>query len=249
MSDAMPIAEPVPVAAQTETPPFDKYKTLISDLLTWKKVAQSGIAFGSLVTALLVFKYVNVVKLVFNAAYIAFGTAVAVEFAGRTIKKSPGFVSSFRTAGGYFVISKNVVEPVFEELLVLLNFGLVEVQKIVFVENTQTTVVAFVASWFVYKMVQHVSVWSLAFAGVIFAFAAPVVYLKFQTEIDAQIESATKVVSAKTDVAKSQVKEQYDKGVSLASGYVSLGLEKVGYKRNMPPVPAATEATPAAAAQ
>lgn len=81
------------------------------------------------------------------------------------------------------------------------------------------------------------------------AFTAPPIYFTFQKQIDAQIDTAKKTIDAKTEKARGQLKEQYDKGAKVAGGYVSKGLDKVGYKRNMPPVPvAASTETPAAAA-
>lgn len=95
-----------------------------------------------------------------------FGLAVVViEFVGRALGRSPGFVSSIKTFKGYFTVSKAVVDPIFDEIIVLVNFLLVEAQKLVFVESVPGTLLAFVGSYFAYVMVKFVSIWTLVFFG------------------------------------------------------------------------------------
>ncbi|KAK9359222.1 putative reticulon-like protein RtnA variant [Lipomyces starkeyi] len=251
MSDSAPTSSSVPSSsAVSRTSQFAKYKACFYDLLTWKNLYVSGGSFAGALIALYLFKYVNVVKLFFNFAYIALGTAIAVEFAGRTIKGGPGFVSSFRGSGNYFVISKDIVDPLFNEFTVLVNFLLVEFQQIVFVENFPLTVFAFVVSYFTYFLVHYVSLWSLAVVGVTVAFAAPPVYLKFQEEIDAQVAAANKIIDKKISELKVQANKHLGQAAGIAKGYFDQTLDKVGYKRNLPPVPAAepvaTEPSPPA---
>nr|QJQ28874.1 putative reticulon-like protein RtnA short variant [Lipomyces kononenkoae] len=247
MSDSIPSTSSV-TPSSSVSPQFTKYKACFYDLLTWKNLYFSGGAFAGTLVALYLFKYVNVVKLLFNFAYIALGTAIAVEFAGRTIKGGPGFVSSFRGSGNYFVISKEVVDPLFNEFTVLVNFLLIEFQQIVFVENFNLTVFAFVVSYFTYILVHYVSLWSLTVFGVIVSFSAPPIYIKFQKEIDAQVAVATKIVDEKTGELKVLANEYFGKSAGIAKGYVNEALDKVGYKRNLPPVPVveptATEPAP-----
>ncbi|KAK9236639.1 putative reticulon-like protein RtnA short variant [Lipomyces kononenkoae] len=238
MSDSIPATSSV-TSSSSVSPQFAKYKACFYDLLIWKNVYLSGGAFAGSLIALYLFKYVNVVKLFFNFAYIALGTAIAVEFAGRTIKGGPGFVSSFRGSGNYLVISKEVVDPLFNEFTVLVNFLLIEFQQIVFVENFNLTVFAFVVSYFTYILVHYVSLWALTVLGVIVSFSAPPVYLKFQKQIDAQLAVANKIVDEKTGDVKVLANEYFGKAATTAKGYVNEALDKVGYKRNLPPVPVA----------
>ncbi|KAK9468125.1 putative reticulon-like protein RtnA short variant [Lipomyces arxii] len=232
-------AEAFPALKIDAFPQFAKYKTTFSNLFTWKSPYVSGAVFAASIVVLYLVKYVNVVKLVFNAAYVALGTAIIVEFAGRTIKGESGFVSSFKS-GGYFVISKDVVDPLFAETVALTNFGLVELQQIVFVEHVSTTIIAFVVSYFVYILVNYVSLYALAFTAIIAAFTGPIVYRTFQTEIDQQIAVVSKMIDDQTAVVKSKAGEHFGKAAGVAKSYVDLGLDKIGYKRNMPPVPKAT---------
>ncbi|KAJ8100091.1 putative reticulon-like protein RtnA short variant [Lipomyces tetrasporus] len=247
MSESVPASSSAP-SSPAVSPQFAKYKACFYDLLTWKNLYISGGSFAGALTTLYLFKYVNVIKLFFNFAYLALGTAIAVEFAGRTVKGGPGFVSSFRGSGSYFVISKDVVDPIFSEFTVLVNFLLVEFQQIVFVENFPLTVFAFVVSYFTYILVHYVSLWSLAVFGVIVAFSAPPVYLKFQKEIDAHVAAANKIIDEKTGELKVKANEHFGIAAGVAKGYVHQALDKVGYKRNLPPVPApgpaATEPSP-----
>nr|QJQ28867.1 putative reticulon-like protein RtnA [Lipomyces lipofer] len=225
-------------------PQFNKYKSFFTDLLTWKNLYVSGGSFVGAIVLLYLVKYVNVVQFFFNAAYITLGSAIALEFAGRSIKGGPGFVSSFRSEK-YFEISKDVVDPLFSEFTALLNFVLIEIQQIVFVESVPLTVLAFVVSYFTYILVHYVSLWALAFLGTILAFTAPPVYLRFQTQIDEQVAKVSKVVEDKAEDAKAKANEHFGKAIGIAKNYVDQGLDKVGYKRNLPAVPSTESAKPA----
>ncbi|KAK9459887.1 putative reticulon-like protein RtnA [Lipomyces oligophaga] len=236
-----PIAETSAVLSATPTP--NKYNELLFDLFTWKKPICTGKVFGATLAVLFVLKYISLLKLVLNTASIAFATAVAVEFAGRYVKKSPGFLSSF-SDGRYFTVSKGSVEPLFEELLVVVNFVLVELQKIVYVEKTSVTVSAVFGSYFAYVLVHHISVWTLVLMTVLGAFAVPPIYLKYQTEIDAQIAKGKDLAGAQYKVLEARSLEQYGKYKSVAGEQFGQALSKVGYKRNFPPVPAAESTLP-----
>ncbi|KAK9455439.1 putative reticulon-like protein RtnA [Dipodascopsis uninucleata] len=234
------MAEKVPVGNFSEvTPNFLKYKAFFTDILTWKNIYVSGGAFIGSIGSLILLKYVNIVKVLLNASYLAFGTAIAIEFAGRTVRGSKGFVSSLRS-GKYFVVSRDVVDPVFNEFIVLLNFVLIEIQQIAFVESVPLTVLAFFGSYFTYFLIQYVTLWSLSLFVIIFAFSLPPIYVQFQPQIDAHILKAEKIIEAQGDAVKAKANEHFGKTITLAKGYVDQGLDKVGYKRNLPPVPPAS---------
>ncbi|KAK9447822.1 putative reticulon-like protein RtnA [Limtongia smithiae] len=229
---------------------IQKYKLAAKDVLTWKNTYVSGGVFSGIIGSLVLVHTVSITKLLFNLAYIAFGTAVAVEFAGRTIKKSPGFISSFvGKSGTYFTVQKTVVEPYFDGILTLINFGLVEVQQIIFVEDFKTTVAAFFSSYFVYHLIKFVSLYGLCFIVTITAFTAPLVYIKFEKEIDDALACANSAAEKQIDIAKAKVGAKADIAIQAVQAQVQVALDKVGYKRSsgIPPVPAPAATEPVAA--
>ncbi|KAK9479631.1 putative reticulon-like protein RtnA [Lipomyces japonicus] len=227
MSDIVNTPKAVP------SPQFNKYKTYFANLLTWKNPIYTGSVFAGSIVALVLVKYVDVLKLVLNAAYLAFGTGVLIELSGRSIKRSPGFVSSF-IGGKYFTLSKDSVDPLIAEGLTLLNFVLVEIQRIAFVENVPLTISAFIISYFTYFLVRYISLWTLVSAAIIFAFSLPPLYLQFQTEIDAQVAKVEKIVEEQAKVAQTKADQYLGQATKVARQYVNDALEKVGYQTAHP---------------
>ncbi|KAK9472393.1 putative reticulon-like protein RtnA [Dipodascopsis tothii] len=223
----------------------NKYKNLTIDLFTWKSTYVSAGALAGSVFLLLAAKYANPLRFLLHASYLIFGAGIVVEYVGRMVWKSPsGFISSFRPAE-YFVLSKDVLDPIVIELVHLVNFLIVEVQRIAFVESLPLTGLAFLASLVGYIAVRVLSLWTLSLIGVGLAFSLPPLYFKFQTEIDAQVAKANAVAEKQFSVASAKLHQHTDKGVAQARVYYDMAMTKVGYNRNMPAVPATPVAAPA----
>ncbi|KAL7276535.1 hypothetical protein RUND412_000458 [Rhizina undulata] len=165
------------------------YHNFFCDLLTWKYPRATGFFFFSLVSLILAFHYVNVLRYVFKAAYILFASVTLLEVAAKPFG-SKGVVSSMRPRR-YYTIPRDSLERLFGELHDLLNFFVFEFQRVVFVENIYTTVSAFLVSFFGYFLIKYIPLWSLLLLTTISAFTAPLIYLQNKQFIDAQIHHAS----------------------------------------------------------
>jgi len=166
-----------------------------------------------------------------------------IEYAGRLFyKSSNGFVSNFRPTD-YYVISKDIFDPIVSEVVHLVNFAVVEVQRIAFVESFPLTGVAFFASLIGYFLVRFLSLWTLCTLGIVLSYSLPPLYLKFQSEIDSELARINSIAEEQLGVVSSKVHQHMDKAVDASKVYAELAMDKVGYKRNIPSVPKETPIT------
>lgn len=186
--------------------PLTHFHSFFYDLVTWKYPRASGLIFISLLSTILAFRFVNVMRYVFKAAYLLLGSVAALEYAGKHLGYK-GVVSQMRPRR-YYTIPRENIESIFEEIHDFLNFVVVEFQRVVFVENLFTTVAAFVASFFGYFLIKYLPFWSLAFLGTILGFTGPYVYINNQEQIDAQINHYSDIANMKLNEARG-VTEQY----------------------------------------
>lgn len=70
--------------------------------------------------------------------YIAFGVTAAAEIAGKTIM-SQGLASSFRPRR-YYTIPKEALESALDDVEQLINFFVIEFQRVLFAENVLHTI-------------------------------------------------------------------------------------------------------------
>jgi hypothetical protein len=70
--------------------------------------------------------------------YIVFGVTAAAEIAGKTIM-SQGLASSFRPRR-YYTIPKEALESALDDVEQLINFFVIEFQRVLFAENVLHTI-------------------------------------------------------------------------------------------------------------
>jgi len=182
------------------------FHSFFYDLVTWKNPRTSLIIFISLLNIILAFRFINVMRYIFKAAYLLLGSAAALEYGGRLLGYK-GAVSQIRPRR-YYMIPRESVESIFEEIHDFLNFVVVEFQRIVYVENIFTTVAAFLISFFGYFLIKYLPFWSLAFLGTTTVFAGPYIYINNQEQVDALINHYSEIANYKLHEARG-VTEQY----------------------------------------
>lgn len=107
-------------------------------LLSWKNPRATGIAFATTVLFIFAARYLNLIRYIFKASWVTLGLTAAAEVAGQlTIGK--GLTSQFRPRQ-YFTIPKASLERMTDDMEQLINFFVIESQRIVFAENIFVTV-------------------------------------------------------------------------------------------------------------
>jgi len=205
---------PPPPAEEEPEQYLTHFHNFFYDLFTWKFPRATGITFGVLLSTIVAFHYVNVLRYVFKGMYLLFAASAVAEFAGKPLGMQ-GFVSQIRPRR-YATVPRDAIESIFAELHELLNFFVLEFQQLLFAENLFATIVAFVVSFIGYVAVKYISAWTLLLIGSIIAFTAPPLYLQNQEVIDDQIRQMSEIVNEKMTLARSMGEKYANDAASQA---------------------------------
>ena len=195
--------------------PIAKYHSFFYNLLTWQHPRASAVILLTLVSAILVSRFVNVPKLAFRALWVGLLSTMTLEVVGRFVFRSKqGLVSQFAPQQLY-TIPRSSLDPIFDETHSLLNFGFAEVQRLLYVRNVRHSAVAFVNSFIAYQLIKVLPVWALLIIGTTLAFALPPLYIRHRETIDAHINQAAEIGQ-----------QHYNNAVDLASKHANEAAEK-----------------------
>ena len=117
----------------------------------------------------------------------------AAEVAGKLVL-SQGLTSSFRPKK-YYTIPRETLEASLEDFEQLINFFVIEFQRIVFAENVTATVAAFAASVVSYWLIKIVPLWGLSLIAVSCIYLGPLIYMTNKELIDEHISNASNVIN------------------------------------------------------
>jgi len=199
-SDFKGLAESGRGEYQDNQQPMSHFHSLFYDLFTWKFPKATGFFFFSTISLIFAFRYINVLRYVFKAAYMLFLVVAGLELAGKPFG-AKGVVSSMRPIR-YYTVPRESLELLFENLHDLTNFFVLEFQRVLFVENIFTTIAAFVSSFFGYILIKYIPFWALLLLTTVTAFTAPLIYINNKELIDEQIQRASDLVNSQVETTK-----------------------------------------------
>lgn len=107
-------------------------------LLSWKNPRATGIAFATTVAFIFAARYLNIIRYGLKLLWVTLGLTAAAEVAGQAVF-GRGMTSQFRPRQ-YFTIPKASLERLLDDVEQLINFFVIESQRIVFAENVYATV-------------------------------------------------------------------------------------------------------------
>jgi hypothetical protein len=107
-------------------------------LLSWKNPRATGIAFATTVIFIFAARYLNLIRYIFKSSYMVLGATAAAEVVGQAAF-GRGLTSQFRPRQ-YFTIPKASLERMTDDVEQLINFFVIESQRVVFAENVYVTV-------------------------------------------------------------------------------------------------------------
>lgn len=107
-------------------------------MLSWKNPRASGIAYLATLTFIFVTRYLDVLRYAFKATYVTLGVTVLAEILGKSLFKT-GLTSQIRPAK-YYTISKDTLDSALGDVHELINFFVIESQRIVFAENVGASI-------------------------------------------------------------------------------------------------------------
>ncbi|KAJ9202691.1 hypothetical protein DTO166G4_8593 [Paecilomyces variotii] len=217
--------------------PLTPYHSLLYSLLSWEHPRATAVSFASVVTFIFAARYLPLLRWAFKFLYVALGFTAALELAGKLVL-SQGLASSFRPRK-YYTVPKEAIEGVLEDLEQLVDFFLIEFQRILFVENIIHTVAAFTAAFFSYWLIKILPLWGLSLIGVTVAYLGPLIYISNREIIDGYIENAQKVIHSQANQVKDIAGQQTAHATGLvkqyAGTYSSKAQEYIGNRRSVSP--------------
>ncbi|SPN98602.1 related to cell wall protein cwl1 [Cephalotrichum gorgonifer] len=194
------------------------YHSYFLSLLSWKDPRASGIAYTTIVSLILAARYLDIIRWGFKFTWMALGATVAAEVAGKVLLNN-GLTSQLRPRT-YYKVSRDTVDNLIGDVHELVNFFVIEGQRILFAENVYASAAAFVAAFISYYLVKVVPYWALAILGTTVAFVVPLVYTSNQELIDEQLKNAADIVSAQTAQLRSTAAQHTQQVAGLTKQYM-----------------------------
>lgn len=159
-------------------------------------------------------------------------TATA-EVLGRLVL-SQGLTSSLRPKK-YYTIPREFLESSLEDVEQLINFFVIEFQRVLFAENVVHTVAAFLASVVSYWLIKFVPLWGLSLIGVSCIYLGPLIYMTNQELIDHHLKNASDAVNSQTnqlvDLAGHHTARASETVKAYAGDYTAKAQEYIGSAR------------------
>ncbi|ROW16809.1 hypothetical protein VPNG_01568 [Cytospora leucostoma] len=193
------------LAAARQTPnnpavtgqPLTHYHSFFSELLSWNNPRASAIAYASTVALIFAVRYLDLLRYAFKLTWIVLGVTVAAEIAGKTIV-GYGLASQLRPRR-YYTVPRETLDGLIGDVHELVNFLVIEAQRIVFAENIWASATVGVSAFLSYFLVKIVPYWGLALIASTLLFSVPLIYTSNQELIDHHIKNAQELVGAQTN--------------------------------------------------
>lgn len=212
--------------------PLTNYHSLFYRLLSWRNPRATGLVFAMSAAFIILTRYLNVLHYVFKFSYIVLGITASLEIAGKLLFDD-GLASKMRPRK-YYTIPKQSLEAALDDVEQLLNFFVIESQRILYAENVYATVAVFLAALMSFGLIKIMPFWGLALMADIVVFLGPLVYIKNREVIDHQVEHMQDVVSAQTaqlrDVAAHHASVAAEQVKTYTHEYTAKAQELVGRK-------------------
>jgi len=221
------------------------YHSFFSSLLSWDNPRASGIAFASIVLFIFGARYLNLLRYAFRLSYIVLAITVSAELAGKALFAS-GFTSQIRPKK-YYILPKETLDSMIGDVHELINFFVIEAQRIVFAENIWASAAACVASFLSYFLIKLVPFWGFSLIATSVLFLTPLAYKTNKDLIDHQLEHVSVIVNQQTEQVKSLASHHAAVAANTTKQYVgdySAKAQEIIGGRARSQSPVATKAAP-----
>jgi ABC-type multidrug transport system fused ATPase/permease subunit len=207
-----------PSTTTADGQPLTHYHSLMYSLLSWEQPRATAVSYASVICFIFAARYLPLLRWAFKFLYMSLGATATVEIAGQVILKR-GIASGFRPRR-YYTVPKETVEAVLEDFEQLVDFFLIEFQRILFAENVLHTVLAFIAAFTGYWLIRFIPFWGLAVIAVTTTYFTPLIYISNREIIDEQISNVQEIINSQTNQLKDMAGERTSHATGLMKQYV-----------------------------
>ncbi|KAJ5169944.1 Reticulon [Penicillium coprophilum] len=226
-----------PSTTTADGQPLTHYHSLMHSLLSWEQPRATAVSYASVICFIFAARYLPLLRWAFKFLYMSLGVTATVEIAGQVILKR-GIASGFRPRR-YYTVPKETVEAVLEDFEQLVDFFLIEFQRILFAENIIHTVLAFTAAFTGYWLIRFIPFWGLAVIAVTTTYFTPLIYISNREIIDEQIANVQEIINSQTNQLRDMAGERTSHATGLMKQYVgeysSKAHEYIGSRRSTSP--------------
>ncbi|KAL9580685.1 MAG: hypothetical protein Q9212_004344 [Teloschistes hypoglaucus] len=213
--------------------PLTHYHSFFYNLLSWENPRATTISFLSTILFIFAARYLPALRWTFKVLWMTLGVTAAMELGGKLVL-SQGLASSFRPKR-YYTIPREALESSLEDVEQLINFFVIEFQRVLFAEKPAHTVAAFVASLISYWLIKFTPLWGLSLIAVSLVYLGPLVYISNQEFIDHHLENATNVANSQANQLKDLTAHHTSRATgavkSYAGDYTSMAQSYIGSAR------------------
>ncbi|KAH7145760.1 Reticulon-domain-containing protein [Dactylonectria estremocensis] len=197
--------------------PLTHYHSFFSELLSWNNPRASALAYVSIVALIFSARYLDILRWGFKLSWMVLGVTVLAEVVGKTVLNH-GLATHVRPRR-YYTVPRDTLDTLIGDVHELINFFVIEAQRILFAENIAASCAAWVSAFASYFLVKLVPYWGLAVIGTTVVFLVPLVYTSNQELIDAQIQNASDLINSQTAQVKDVASKQIGQVSALSKQY------------------------------
>ncbi|KAL6860159.1 hypothetical protein ACO1O0_004185 [Amphichorda felina] len=197
--------------------PLTHYHSFFQELLSWKNPRASAIALVSTLILIFAARYLDVTSLVLKLSWMALSVTVAAEVVGKFLFNN-GFATQLRPRK-YMTVSRETIDCLAGDAYELINFVVIESQRILYVESVPVSVAAAVTAFTGYLLSKVVPLWGLTVIATVLTFVLPLIYVANKELIDQQLKNASDIVEAQTSQVRSACQKQTEHITAIGKQY------------------------------
>ncbi|KAK2044424.1 hypothetical protein LZ31DRAFT_631279 [Colletotrichum somersetense] len=198
--------------------PLTHYHSFFFELISWNNPRASAIAYSSIVALIFAARYLDVLRYSLKLTWMVLGTTVLAELVGKLVLNN-GLATQLRPRR-YFVIPRETLDAAIGDVHELINFFVIEAQRIVFAENVGASAAAFIGSFISYYLVKIVPFWGLSLIATTALFMIPLLYTSNQELIDAQLNRAGEVITQQTSQFRTVASKHTAEATNITKQYM-----------------------------
>lgn len=226
--------------------PLTHYHSFFYNLLSWENPRATTLSFISVVLFIFAARYLPALRWSFKVLWMVLGITASAEIAGKLVL-SQGLASSFRPRK-YYTIPREALEESLEDVEQLINFFVIEFQRVLFAENVVHTIAGFGASLLSYWLIKVLPFWGLSLIAVSCIYMGPLIYMTNKELIDHHVQNASEVANSQAnqlkDLAGHHTSRAHETVKSYAGDYTAKAQEYLGNARGRSTSPEVASSKP-----
>ncbi|KAI1151865.1 Reticulon-domain-containing protein [Nemania diffusa] len=198
--------------------PLTHYHSFFSELLSWNNPRASAIAYTSIVALIFAGRYLDIVRYFFKLTWMALGVTVLAEVTGKSIL-GHGLATQLRPRK-YYTVSRETTDALIGDIHELVNFFVIEAQRILFAENVAASTATAAGAFFSYFLAKIVPYWGLALIGTTVLFLAPLIYTTNQELIDHYLQEGSDLLNSQTEQLRQVASKHTSQATEITKQYM-----------------------------